>query len=159
MKPILFALFLAASFTVVLFPRQAVAVQVTLILRNISTDDFDEWRLKASHQFTRTTGKLGRETGEYEQTWDVGESGGNIRFWWGRLSGEVDATILVNDTVVFKGHCMHTGAGSVRVIDTCSYPRIYKISGGGPYLLDKPECDSTHIAFATSMLPERFFYH
>jgi hypothetical protein len=156
MKPILFAVFLATTLAITLFPHQAAATQVTLILRNIATDDFEEWKIKGSHKFTQSTGKLGREASEFEQTWDVGRAGGEIRFWWSRLRGEADATILVNDVVVFQGHCLHAGNGSVRMIDTCSYPRVYKIDGGGPYLQDKLDCNSTHILFASSMLPERF---
>ena len=156
MKPILFAAFLAATLAQTLFPHQAAAAEVTLILRNIATDDFEEWKIKSAGHFTQSTGKLGRETSEFEQTWDVGKAGGEIRFWWSRLRGEADATILVNNVVVFQGHCLHAGNGSVRMIDTCSYPRVYKVDGGGPYLVDKLNWDSTHISFATSMLPERF---
>ena len=156
MKILLRALFVATAMIIFLLPRQVAAVQVTLILRNIATDDFDEWKIKPSHRFTKSTGKLGRETGEFEQTWEVGESGGKIRFWWAHLSGEVDATVLVDNVIVFKGHCIHTGNGTVRMIDTCTYPRVYKSGGGGPYLVDKPECDSTRLLFATSMLQDRF---
>ncbi len=42
------------------------------------------------------------------------------------------------------------------MIDTCSYPSVYKVDGGGPYLVDKSEYDSTHLEFATSMLGNRF---
>jgi hypothetical protein len=156
MKSILLALFMVTSFTMVLFPRQAVAVEVTLILRNITTDDFVEWRIKPEGRFTQTTGKLGRESAEFEQTWEVGPAGGEMRFWWARLRGEADATVLVNNTVVFEGHCLHAGNGSVRMIDTCSYPRVYKINGGGPYLVDRVNWDATRILFATSMLTSRF---
>ncbi len=156
MKPILLALVVVTSFTVVLFPRRAAAVQVTLILRNIATDDFDEWKIKPTEKFTRTTGKIGRESGEFEQTWDIGKAGGEIRFWWARLTGEADATVLVDNIVVFQGHCMHAGGGSVPMIDTCRYPLVYKTDGGGPYLLDKQGWNATHLLFATSMLLDRF---
>jgi len=156
MKSVLLALFVVTSFTIVLFPRQVAAVQVTLILRNIATDDFDEWKIKPGHRFTKTTGKLGRDSAEFEQSWEVGEAGGNIRFWWAHLSGEVDATVLVDNVVVFEGRCTHAGSGTLRMIDTCSYPRVYKTGGGGPYLLDKPNCDTTRVLFATSMLLDRF---
>jgi len=42
------------------------------------------------------------------------------------------------------------------MIDTCSYPRVYKNSGGGPYLIDLPQCDTTRLSFAVSMLGDRF---
>jgi len=156
MKPLLLALFVVTSFTIVLSPRQVEAAQVTLILRNIVTGDYDEWKIKPSEKFTRSTGKLGKETGDFEQTWDIGGTGGKIRFWWARLSGEVDATVLVNNEIVFQGHCVHSGAGTVRMIDTCSYPRVYKTGGGGPYLVDAPECNTTRLTFAVSMIGYRF---
>lgn len=156
MKTILLALLALTCFTIAFNPRRAAAVQVTLILRNIETDDFEEWKVKSDQKCTQSTGKIGRDTGEFEQTWDVGDPGSNIRFWWGRLTGEVDATVLVNEFVVFKGRCVHTGDGMVRMIDTCIYPRIYKTGGGGPYLRDEPECDVTYIRFNTSMLGDRF---
>jgi hypothetical protein len=45
MKLILRALFLVTSIAIALLPRQVAAVEVTLLLRNIATDDFIEWRL------------------------------------------------------------------------------------------------------------------
>jgi hypothetical protein len=156
MKLLLRALFMVTSITIALLPRQVAAVQVTLLLRNITTDDFIEWRIKPSQGFTKSTGKLGRDSAEFEQTWEVGEPGGKIRFWWTHLNGEADATVLVNNFVVFEGHCSHVGNGTVRMIDTCSNPRVYKTGGGGPYLVDKVECDTTLVAFATSMLLDRF---
>lgn len=156
MKSIFLAVLVATCLAIVSFPRQAAASYVTLILRNIETNDFNEWRLKPTNKFTRTTGKLGRDSAEFEQTWDVGPAGSKIRFWWARLNGEADATVLVDNIIVFQGHCLHAGDGSVRMIDTCSYPRVYKIDGGGPYLIDKPQGDSTYISFSTSMLLGRF---
>ena len=156
MKLLLRALLVVTSITFSLLPRQVAAVQVTLLLRNIATDDFIEWKVKPSQGFAKSTGKLGRDSAEFEQTWEVGEPGGNIRFWWTHLNGEADATVLVNNFVVFQGHCTHVGNGTVRMIDTCSYPRVYKTGGGGPYLVDKPECDTTRVGFATSMLLDRF---
>jgi hypothetical protein len=156
MKLFLRALLMVTSITIALLPRQVAAVEVTLLLRNIATDDFIEWRLKPSQGFTKSTGKLGRDSAEFEQTWEAGEPGGKIRFWWTHLNGEADATVLVNNFVVFKGHCSHVGNGTLRMIDTCSYPQVYKTGGGGPYLVDKPEFDSTHVSFATSMLLDRF---
>jgi hypothetical protein len=157
MKFLLRTLFVVTSFAIVLLPRQAAAVEVTLILRNIATDDFEEWKIKPGEKFTKSTGKLGRDSADFEQTWDAGPSAGKIRFWWAHLNGEVDATVLVNNIVVFEGHCVHTGNGAVRMIDTCSDLRVYRAGGaGGPYLLDKPECDTTRILFETSMLQDRF---
>jgi hypothetical protein len=158
MKPILFALVVVACFTIVLGPRRADAVQVTLILRNIETYDFVEWKVKSNEKWTRTTGRLGRDNAEYVNTWELGDPGSHIRFWWGRLNGAVDTTILVNNYVVFKGRCIHDGTGRVRVIDSCSYPLVYRTAeaGGGPYLLDKLECNVTYVHFNTTMLGNRF---
>jgi hypothetical protein len=156
MKLLLRALFMVTSIAIALLPRQVAAVEVTLLLRNIATDDFIEWRLKPSQGFTKSTGKLGRDSAEFEQTWEVGEPGGKILFWWAHLNGEADATVLVNNFVVFQGHCSHLGKGKVRMIDTCSYPRVYKTGGGGPYLVDRPESETTRVGFATSMLLDRF---
>ncbi len=157
MKGISFVVFLATSLTLILFPRQAAAIEVTLILRNITTDDFDEWKVASNEKCTQSTGKIRQDTEAFERTWDLGNSGHDIRFWWSRLSGEADATVLVNNIVVFEGHCLHGGAGKVRMIDTCAYPRVYKTAGSGPCLIDKPDRDVTYILFATSMLPARFY--
>jgi hypothetical protein len=156
MKGISFALFLATSF-LVLLPRHAAAVQVTLILRNMTTNDFVEWKVTSKSRCTRSTGKLRRDTESFEQSWEVGHPGHDIRFWWSHLSGDADATVLVDNVVVFKGRCLHGGTGKVRMIDTCPYPLVYKTGGSGPYLLDQLESDTTDILFATSMLPERFY--
>jgi hypothetical protein len=157
MKGIYFVVFLAMSLTLILLPGQAVAVQVTLILRNITTDDFNEWKVRSEEKCTQSTGKIRQDTEAFEQSWEVGNSGHDIRFWWSRLSGEADATVLVNNTVVFSGHCLHGGGCSVRMIDTCPYPRVYKTEGSGPYLIDKLDSNVTYILFATSMLPARFY--
>jgi hypothetical protein len=162
MKGISSAVFIAASLTVLLFPRQVAAVEVTLILQNIvlqniAVYDFDEWKVTSKQKCTQSTGKIGREAGAFEQTWYVGDPGHDIRFWWSRLSGEADATVLVNNIVVFSGHCLHNGSGTVRMIDTCAYPSVYKTGGSGPYLIDQPDRNVTYIHFATSMLPERFY--
>ncbi len=156
MKPIFLVLLALTTFALLLMPRHASAARVTLILRNVDTDTFDEWRIKPEHKFTRSTGKIGRDNDVYVQTWDVGDPGTKIRFWWSRLSGAVDATVIVNNYVVFQGRCIHTGDGKVRMIDTCGYPSVYKTGGSGPYLLDKPQCDVTYIDFNTSMLEDRF---
>ncbi len=117
------------------------AVQVTLILqnivlRNVAIFDFNEWKVTSKQRCTQTTGKLGRDTEAFEQTWYVGDPGHDIYFSWSRLSGEADATVLVDNVVVFRGHCLHGGSGQVRMIDTCAYPSVYKTVGPGPYLID-----------------------
>jgi len=157
MKGISLALLLAASF-LLLWPRQAAAVQVTLILRNITTNDFVEWKVTSKSRCTRSTGRIRRDTEGFEQSWEVGYPGHDIQFWWSRLSGEADATVLVDNIVVFRGHCLHGGGGSVRMIDTCAYPVVYKTGGSGPYLIDRLESNATNVLFATSMLPDRFYY-
>jgi hypothetical protein len=157
MKGIYSALFLAMSLTLILLPGQAVAVEVTLILRNITTDDFAEWKVTSNEKCTQSTGKIRRDTEAFEQTWEMGNSGHDIRFCWSHLSGEADATVLVNNVVVFSGHCLHGGGCSVRMIDTCPYPRVYKTGGSGPYLIDRLDSNVTYILFATSMLPARFY--
>lgn len=156
MRRVFLALCLIATFTIVELPSQATASYVTLILRNIATNDFDEWKVKSSQQCTQTTGKIRQDSEDFEETWYVGQAGSEIRFWWSRLSGEADATVLVNNVVVFKGRCMHAGNGTVRMIDTCAYPLVYKTRGGGPYLLDRRDCNATHVLFATSMSPPHF---
>lgn len=122
MRRVFLALCLIVTFTIVELPSQATASYVTLILRNIATNDFDEWNVKSSQQCTQTTGKIRQDSEDFEETWYVGQVGSEIRFWWSRLSGEADATVLVNNVVVFKGRCMHAGNGTVRMIDTCAYP-------------------------------------
>jgi hypothetical protein len=80
MKPFIFALLAVTCFTIVFNPRQAAAVQVTLILRNIDTDDFVEWMIKTEQKWTwtKTTGKIGRDSEEFVQTGDVGDPGSKI---------------------------------------------------------------------------------
>lgn len=157
MKGISFVVLLAMTLTLILLPRQAAAVHVTLILRNITTDDFAEWKITSKEKCTQSTGKIRRDTDAFEQTWEVGNAGHDIRFWWSRLSGEADAIVVVDNIVVFQGHCLHGGTGKVRMIDTCAYPRVYKTGGSGPYLIDKLDSDETDLFFATSMLPGRFY--
>ena len=132
------------------------AVQVRLILRNISTPSFIEWEVASEQMCTQTSGQIKQESEAFEQTWDVGGTGQRIRFWWSTLSGEADATVLVNDVVVFEGHCVGFGQGKVKMIDTCSYPRVYKRFGSGPYLREPIGRNETDIFFATSKLPPRF---
>ena len=162
-RRILLVLFLAAGSSLLLLPRQVAAVEITLILRNITlgnvaTYDFSEWKVASKQKCIQGTGKIGRDTEAFEQTWYVGDPGydNDIRFWWGRLSGEADATVLVNNVVVFSGHCLY-GGGRVRMIDSCAYPTVYKTGGSGPYLIDPPDRPVTYVHFATSMLPERFY--
>ena len=159
MRRIFLVLFLAAGSSLLLLPCQVAAVQVTLILRNVTTDDFSEWKVSSAQKCTQSTGRIRRDTEAFEQTWYVGDSDYNnsIRFWWSRLNGEADATVLVNDVVVFRGHCLHGGCGKVRMIDTCAYPSVYKTGGSGPYLIERPDKPVTFVHFATSMLPGRFY--
>jgi len=163
MRRVLLVLVVSAASSLLLFPPQAAAVEVTLILRNIvlgniATFDFSEWKVASEQKCIQGTGKICRDTEAFEQTWYVGDSAydNNIRFWWGRLSGEADATVLVNNVVVFRGHCLY-GGGKVRMIDSCAYPSVYKTGGSGPYLIDPPDKAATYIHFATSMLPGRFY--
>jgi hypothetical protein len=157
MKGISFALFVATSLTLFLLPSRVTAVQVTLILRNMTAGDFNEWKVESRARCTQSTGRIGRETEAFERTWDVGAAGHEIRFWWGRLSGEADATVIVDNVVVFSGRCVYGGWGKIRMIDTCPYPRVYKTGGSGPYLVDKIDGRVTDVLFATSMLPDRFY--
>ena len=62
MKGISFVVFLAMTLTLILLPRQAAAVEVTLILRNITTADFDEWKVRSSEKCTQCTGKIRQDT-------------------------------------------------------------------------------------------------
>jgi hypothetical protein len=157
MKGISLALLVATSLTLLLLPSQVTAVQVTLILRNVAAADFNEWKVESKAKCTQSTGRIRRDTEAFEQTWEVGAAGHEIRFWWGRLTGEADATVIVDKVVVFSGHCLHGSPGKVRMIDTCPYPRVYKTGGSGPYLVDKIDSRVTDILFATSMLPARFY--
>jgi len=156
MKPLLLALFVVTSFTIGFSPPQVEAAQVTLILRNIVTGDSVEWKIKPSERFAKSTGKLGKETGDFEQTWDVGSPVQHIWFWWETLNGQADATVLVNNVVVFQGLCAHLGYGKVRMIDTCSYPRVYRTFATGPYLREPLDRNETDVVFAVSELSWRF---
>src|SRR5271165_6564618 len=112
----------------------AAAVHVTLILRNVSASDPTEWKIASDQMCTQSSGIIRQDTGDFEQTWDVGSSQQHICFWWGALNGQADATVLVNNVVVFQGRCAHLGYGKVRMIETCDYPRVYRTFGTGPYL-------------------------
>lgn len=132
------------------------AVQVTLILRNISTPSFIEWTVTSDQMCTQSTGELGPDSDAFEQTWDLGGAAQHIRIWWDNLYGEADATVLVNSVVVFEGHCSHYANGKARMIETCSSPRVYKRFGTGPFLREPIGLNETDIVFATSKLPPRF---
>jgi hypothetical protein len=132
------------------------AVRVTMILRNITTPYFIEWKVASDQMCTQSSGEIGPDTEAFEQTWAVGGTEQHIRFWWNTLYGEADATVLVNDVVVFEGHCVHFAKGKVKMIETCSSVRVYKTSGTGPYLREVIGLNQTDIVFASSKLPPRF---
>jgi hypothetical protein len=136
------------------FQREASTVRVTLILQNIATPGFIEWKVASDQMCTQSSGRIGPDTEAFQQTWEVGTPAQNIWFWWATLNGEADATVLVNNVVVFEGHCAHAGKCSVRMINTCSYPRVYKTFGTGPYLLEPMGHSRTDVLFATSALKE-----
>jgi hypothetical protein len=135
---------------------EASSVQVTLILRNIATPGFIEWKVASDQMCTHSSGRIRQDTEAFEQTWDMGTAEQHIWFWWNTLNGEADATVLVNNVVVFEGQCAHLGGGKVQMIKTCSYPRVYKTFGTGPYLIEPMGLNETDIVFATSKLPARF---
>jgi hypothetical protein len=132
------------------------AVHVTLILRNVGTSDPTEWKIASDQMCTQSSGIIRQDTEAFERTWDVGSPSQHIWFWWETLNGQADATVLVNNVVVFQGHCAHYGYGKVRMIDTCSYPRVYRTFGTGPYLREPLDRDETDIVFASSEVPWRF---
>jgi len=126
--------------------------QVRLILRNITTPYLIEWTVVSDQMCTQSTGEIRPDTEAFEHTWDVGGTGQHIRFWWDTLYGEADATVLVNNVVVFEGHCVHFAKGKVQMIETCSHPRVYRTFGSGPYLREPIGLNETDIEFATSNL-------
>ena len=132
---------------------EASSVQVTLILRNVATSGFIEWKVASDQMCTQSSGSLGPNDEAFEHTWDLGTPGQHIWFWWDTLNGDADATVLVNNVVVFEGHCAHVGYGKVQMINTCSYPRVYKTSGTGPYLIEPMGLNETYVVFASSKLP------
>jgi hypothetical protein len=134
----------------------ATAVHVTLILRNIATSDPTEWKVASDQMCTQSSGIIGKDTGDFEQTWDVGSPVQHIWFWWETLNGQADATLIVNNVVVFQGRCAHLGYGKVRMVETCSYPLVYRTLGTGPYLREPLNRNETDIVFATSELSWRF---
>jgi hypothetical protein len=135
---------------------QSSAVHVTLILRNVATSDFIVWKVDSDQMCTQSTGKIRQDDETFEQTWVIGSPKQHICFWWARLNGEADATVVVNNVVVFEGHCMHFGDGKVTMIQTCSYPRVYKTFSSGPYLREPPDRNETDISFAVSRMGSRF---
>lgn len=132
---------------------EASSVRMTLILRNITTSGFIEWKAASDQMCTQSSGRIGPDTEAFEQTWDMGTPEQHIWFWWDTLNGDADATVLVNDVVVFEGRCAHVGRGNVPMISTCSYPRVYKTSGTGPYLIEPMGLNETYVVFASSKLP------
>jgi hypothetical protein len=138
------------------FQPVASSVQVTLILRNIATLGFVEWKVTSEQMCTQSSGRITQDTGSFEQTWDVGTPDQRISFWWNTLNGEADATVLVNNVVVFEGHCAHSGYAKIPMITTCSYPRVYRTSGPGPYLVEPMGLNETNVVFASSNLPPHF---
>ena len=132
---------------------EASSVQVTLILRNIATSGFIEWKVASDQMCTQSSGRIGPDDEAFEQTWQMGTAEQHIWFWWDTLNGDADATVLVNNVVVFEGHCAHVGYGQVQMINTCSYPRVYKTFGTGPYLIEPMGLNQTNVVFASSKLP------
>src|ERR1700740_240231 len=98
------------------FQNTTASVRVTLILRNISTNYFIQWKVTSDQMCTQSSCKIQQDTEAFEQTWDVGGPTQHIGFWWDTLYGEADATVLVNDVVVFDGHCVHFREGKIRMI-------------------------------------------
>jgi hypothetical protein len=131
-------------------------VHVTLILRNVATSDPTEWKIASDEMCSQSTGIIRQDTEAFERTWDVGHPVQHICFWWETLNGQADATLLVNNVVVFQGHCAHYGYGKVRMIETCSLPLVYRTFGSGPFLREPLDRNETDIVFATSELAWRF---
>jgi hypothetical protein len=136
--------------------QPAQPLSVTLILRHIATPSFIEWKVASDRMCTQSTGRITQDTEAFEQTWEVGGKGQHIWFWWDTLYGEADATVLVGNVVVFQGHCAHYNGDKVRMIDTCSNPRVYKTFGAGPYLREPVGRKETDLLFTTSKLPRRY---
>jgi hypothetical protein len=135
---------------IVATPRDAKAVDVTLVLKNIRPSGFIEWKVESDQVSEQATGHLaGAYPPDKTWTWNMGDSNQNIWFWWDTLDGEVDATVLVDGIVVFDGHCKNTGNGEVRMDFTSEHPITFKTSGPGPFLrlLDPSNKPDTHIFF------------
>jgi hypothetical protein len=138
------------------FQPKASSVRVTLILRNIQTYSFIDWKVASEQMCTQSSGRLKQDVGSFEQTWDMGTPEQRIWFWWDTLNGEADATVIVNNVVLFQGHCAHSGNGKISMIATCIDPQVYRTTGTGPYLKEPIGLNETNIVFATSNLPPSF---
>ena len=138
------------------FQPKASSVHVTLILRNIATSSFIDWKVASEQMCIHSTGRLRQDVGSFEQTWDMGTPEQRIWFWWDSLNGEADATVMVNNVVLFEGHCAHSGSGKISMIATCIDPQVYRTFATGPYLKEPIGLNETNIVFATSKLPRRF---
>ena len=138
------------------FQPKSSSVHVTLILRNIAASGFIDWRVASDQMCTQSSGRIRQDTGSFEQTWDMGTTQQRIWFWWDTLEGEADATVMVNNIVLFEGHCAHSYRGKIPMIATCIDPQVYKTGGTGPYLKEPIGLNETNIVFATSNLPPRF---
>jgi hypothetical protein len=97
-----------------------------------------------------------QDIGSFEQTWDMGTPEQRIWFWWDTFWGEADATVMVNNIVLFQGHCVNSSYGKASMIATCIAPQDYKTGGTGPFLKEPIGLNETNIVFATSGLPPRF---
>jgi hypothetical protein len=139
-----------------IFQPKTSSVYVTLILRNIAASGSIKWEIASEQMCTHSSGVIRQDIGSFEQTWDMGTPEQRIWFWWGALEGEADATVMVNNIVLFQGHCSHSGPGKVAMIATCIDPQVYKTGGTGPYLKEPIGLNETNIVFATSNLPPRF---
>jgi hypothetical protein len=138
------------------FQPKSSSVHVTLILRNIAASGFIDWKVASEQMCTQSSGRIRHDIGSFEQTWDMGTPEQRIWFWWDTLEGEADATVLVNNVVLFEGHCAHSGFGKISMIATCIDPQVYRTFGTGPYLKEPIGLNETDIVFATSHLPPRF---
>ncbi len=139
-----------------IFQPKASSVYVTLILRNIAASGSIKWKVASEQMCTQSTGDIRQDIGSFEQTWDMGTPEQRIWFWWDSLQGEADATVMVNNIVLFQGHCVNSSYGKVSMIATCIDPQDYKTGGTGPFLKEPIGLNETNIVFATSNLPPRF---
>jgi hypothetical protein len=139
-----------------IFQPKSSSVYVTLILRNISASGVIDWKVASEQMCTHSSGRIRQDIGSFEQTWDMGTPEQRIWFWWDTLWGEADATVMVNNIIVFQGHCVHSDYGKVAMIATCIDPQVYKTGGTGPFLKEPIGLNETNIVFATSNLPPRF---
>jgi len=138
------------------FQPKSSSVYVTLILRNISPSSVINWKVASEQMCTHSTGRIRGDIGSFEQTWDMGTPEQRIWFWWDTFWGEADATVMVNNIVLFQGHCVNSSYGKASMIATCIDPQDYKTGGTGPFLKEPIGLNETNIVFATSGLPPRF---